>query len=156
MNTLISTFTARNPSVLIAVLFVYCTPFPFSLILNWRDDCIQQGCGNCITANCNLHRILQRRDTRQFPGFFFFRVGEDEHKLTSRPRSAQKHSLSSEGYWKMMGSLSQSQTLKSGDERDGQNVYLLGISTQHSLLSTYGLESELEAVAVCQAVSSSG
>lgn len=55
---------------------------------------------------------------------FFFPVGEDERKLTSR--SAQKHALSSEGYWKMMGSLSQSQTLKSGDERDGQSVYLLG------------------------------
>lgn len=126
MNTLIATFTARNPSVLIAVLFVYCTPFPFSLILNWKDDCIQQGCGNRITANCNLHRILQRRDTRQFP---VFRVGEDVRKLASLPRSAQKHALSSEGYWKMMGSLSQSQTLKSGDERDGQSVYLLGIST---------------------------
>lgn len=126
MNTLIATFTARNPSVLIAVLFVYCTPFPFSLILNWRDDCIQQGCGNRITANCNLHRILQRRDTRQFP---VFRVGEDVRKLVSLPHSAQKHALSSEGYWKMMGSLSQSQTLKSGDERDGQSVYLLGIST---------------------------
>lgn len=126
MNTLIAIFTARNPSVLIAVLFVYCTPFPFSLILNWRDDCIQQGCGNRITANCNLHRILQRLDRRQFP---VFRSARTNANLLLAPRSAQKHAPSSEGYWKMMGSLSQSQTLKSGDERDGQSVYLLGIST---------------------------